>query len=132
MFWVKGEINMARHSGRHVATVRAAQPRHLRAVAPTAPWEQAPRWGWLYATLLIIGALSLAAEVMTPTVGWRRLVDVLTAVSALGSMAIWLKLNRLRPACQDPRVGESRARRVIRSEAPAPFAGPLLPRSSAH
>ena len=111
---------------------RADEAWHLRAVARTPPWEQAPRWGWLYATLLIIGALGFTAEALAPTMGWRRLVDVLIAVAGLGSMAMWLKLNRLRLACQDPRGGEARTRRVIHSQTPASFDGPSLPRSSAH
>jgi hypothetical protein len=131
MILAEGVISMARHPGRYIATARAARPRHLRAVAPTPPWEQAPRWGWLYTTLLIVAVAGFAAEVMAPTVGWRRLVDVLTAVVALGSMAIWLKLNRLRLACQEPRLEDPRARRVIRWQTPSPFDGSSLRRSSA-
>jgi len=108
--------------------VSAIRRRHLRAVASRAPWEQAPRWGPLYATLMIIAIVSFAAEVMASTVGWRRLVEVLTAVAALGSMALWLKLNRLRLACQDPRAGNPRPRRVIHGQVPRPLHPSSLPR----
>src|SRR5262245_5439705 len=89
---------MLRLSGRDSPGGRS---RHPCAVAPAAPWGQTPQWGWLYAALLVIAVIGLTAEGMAPSLGWRRLVEVLTGVAAVGAIALWLRLNRLRLAYQE-------------------------------
>ena len=67
---------MLRYSGHD--TTKATDSRELWAVEPPAPWEQRPRWAWLYTVLLLVATLGLTAAVMAATPGWRRLVEVLT------------------------------------------------------
>ena len=112
------------------APAKVTRSRQPCAVSAT-PWEEAPRWGWLYTALLIIAVLGLTAEVLASTPGWRRLVEFVTGAAALGSMALWLRLNRLRLACQEPGPKASRSGRVIASPGSPSLDRPSLTRSSA-
>lgn len=116
----------ARRDTRHTR-----QGARLRVVEGRAPWQQTPGWGHLYLLLFAIAVVSFAAEIAAPTDGWRRAVDIGAAVAAFGAMALWLRGNRLRLACQGRHPDDERgvAHRVTRSRIDPPLveAGALRP-----
>jgi len=112
------------------APAKVTRSRQPCAVSATPPWEGAPRWGWLYTALLVIAGLGLTAEVLASTPGWRRLVEIVTGAGVLGSMAMWLGLNRVRLACQEPGPKVPRPGRVIGSPASPSLDRPSLTRLS--
>ena len=92
MLWAPGMPQLMRKRGRNRA--------RLRIVEPPAPWAQRPRWHQLYVALIVVAALGFAGETLAPSDGWRRLADIATAAAAFGTMALWLRHNRLRLSCQ--------------------------------
>jgi len=94
----------------------------LRIVEGRAPWQQTPRWGHLYLLLFAIAIASFAGEIAAPTDGWRRAVDIGAAVAAFGAMALWLRANRLRLACQGRHPDDERrvAHRLTRCRVDPP------------
>jgi len=118
MLAARRDTRLARHGAR------------LRVVEGRAPWEQTPRWDHLYLLLFAIAVVSFAAEIAAPTDGSRRAVDLGAAVTAFGAMALWLRANRLRLACQGRHPDDERrvAHRLTRYRADPPLAKAGMPR----
>jgi hypothetical protein len=95
----------------------------LRIVEGRAPWQQTPRWGHLYLLLFATAVVSFAGEIAAPTDGWRRAVDIGAALAAFGAMALWLRANRLRLACQGRHPDDERgvAHRLTRGRIDPPL-----------
>src|SRR5262245_33923239 len=54
-----------------------------------------PRWGWLYAVVVLLGALLTLVEVAIPDGLARRTLEVAVTVAIMGSIALWVRANRV-------------------------------------
>jgi hypothetical protein len=54
-----------------------------------------PKWWLLYAVLPFGAALLVAADLLTPSTGWRMVAEGAAALVTLGLMACWIRANRL-------------------------------------
>ena len=60
-----------------------------------------PAWWLLYALLPIGAALLVAADVASPSAGWRTFTECLVSLAILGAIALWLRANRAALALRD-------------------------------
>lgn len=54
-----------------------------------------PKWWLLYAVLPFGAALLVAADLLSPSTGWRMAAEGAAALVTLGLMACWIRANRL-------------------------------------
>jgi hypothetical protein len=54
-----------------------------------------PKWLLLYAVLPLGAALLVAADLLSPSAGWRMVAEGTAALITLGLMAFWVRANRL-------------------------------------
>jgi hypothetical protein len=62
-----------------------------------------PAWWLLYALLPVGAALLVAADVASPSAGWRIFTECLVSLTILGAIALWLRANRVALALRDSR-----------------------------
>ncbi len=81
-----------------------------------------PKWWQLYAVLPLGAALLVAAELVSPTAGWRELTDGLASLVVIGAMALWVHANRVALALPDEPSGSSEPLKVwVAYYPPAPL-----------
>jgi hypothetical protein len=54
-----------------------------------------PKWWLLYAVLPVGAALLVAADLLSPSAGWRMAAEGVAALIVLALMALWVRANRL-------------------------------------
>src|SRR5262249_12288785 len=54
-----------------------------------------PRWGWLYALVVLLGGLLTVIEVALPDGLARRTLELSVVVAMLTAMALWVRANRV-------------------------------------
>jgi hypothetical protein len=60
-----------------------------------------PTWWFLYGLLPVGAALLVAADVASPSAGWRTFTECLVSLAILGAIALWLRANRVALALRD-------------------------------
>jgi hypothetical protein len=54
-----------------------------------------PRWGWLYAFLVLLGGLLTLVELTIPDGLARRTLEIAVVLATLGAIALWVRANRV-------------------------------------
>jgi len=60
-----------------------------------------PKWWLLYAVLPLGAMLLAAAELLSPSAGWRMFTEGLASMTALYAIGRWVRANRLALALRD-------------------------------
>lgn len=83
-----------------------------------------PKWGVLYALVGVGLALFTVVDILSPPVGWRTLMDCVLSLVVFGTMAAWVRWNRVALAQADwcDCAAEQGAGRVFHSH---PMARPV-------
>ena len=81
-----------------------------------------PKWWLLYAVVPIGLALLVAADLASPSDGWRQVAEGVASLVILGATALWVRMNRVALALLDkaPGSGESLRAWVAYSPPAAP------------
>lgn len=61
-----------------------------------------PAWWLLYALLSVGAVLLVAADVASPSAGWRAFTECLVSLAILGAIGLWLRANRVALALLGP------------------------------
>lgn len=64
-----------------------------------------PTWWLLYSVVPLATALLIAADLLSPTTGWRQLADGVVSLAILGAIALWVRANRVALALSDSPAG---------------------------
>jgi len=54
-----------------------------------------PRWGWLYAIVIVMGGVLTVTETTIPDGLARRLLEAILTLAMFASMAVWVRVNRV-------------------------------------
>jgi hypothetical protein len=60
-----------------------------------------PKWWLLYAVFPLGATLLAAAELVSPSAGWRMFVEGLASLTVLCAIALWVRTNRVALALRD-------------------------------
>ncbi len=71
---------------------------HITTSPTKAPW---PKWGVLYALVGVGLALFAVVDILSPPGGWRTLMDCVLSLVVFGTMAAWVRWNRVALAQAD-------------------------------
>ena len=82
-----------------------------------------PKWLVLYAVLPLGAALLVAADLLSPSAGWRMVAEGAATLVLLGLMALWVRANRLALALLGV---PSEARTLVRAW--VAYCPPVVPR----
>ena len=82
-----------------------------------------PKWWLLYAVLPFGAALLVAADLLSPSAGWRMVAEGTASLMIIGAMGLWVRANRLALALLDD---QSEARIPVRAW--VAYRPPILPR----
>jgi len=76
-----------------------------------------PRWGWLYGIVAVVGGLLTVVEVAIPDGLARRVLECIATLAIFGTIAIWVRVNRVGLALDEgsPTRPRPRAASPIRS-----------------
>jgi hypothetical protein len=84
-----------------------------------------PKWLLLYAVLPLGAALLVAADLLSPSAGWRMVAEGTAALIILGLIALWVRGNRLALTLLDETGGQAQPFRAWVAYCP-----PVAPRRS--
>ena len=84
-----------------------------------------PTWWLLHSLVPLATALLIAADLLSPTTGWRQLADGVVSLAILGAIALWVRANRVALALSDNPAG---ARPLMRAW--IAYCPPVAPRRS--
>ena len=71
-----------------------------------------PKWWLLYAVLPLGAMLLAAADLLSPSAGWRMFAEGLASMTVLCAIALWVRANRMALALPD---GLSEANRPLKA-----------------
>jgi len=54
-----------------------------------------PRWGWLYAIVIVMGGVLTVTETTIPDGLARRLLEAILTLAMFAAMAVWVRVNRV-------------------------------------
>jgi len=76
-----------------------------------------PRWGWLYGIVAVVGGLLTVVEVAIPDGLARRAFECIATLAVFGTMAVWVRVNRVALALDEgnPTPPRPRAASPVRS-----------------
>jgi hypothetical protein len=90
-----------------------------------------PKWLLLYAVLPLGAALLVAADLLSPSAGWRTVAEGTAALVTLGLMALWVRANRVALALLDePDETEAPFRAWVAYQPPVPRRRELVAQAS--
>jgi len=68
-----------------------------------------PKWWLLYSVVPMALVLLIAADLASPSAGWRQVAEGVASLVIMGAAALWVRMNRVALALLDraPESGES-------------------------